>query len=327
MRNNRVEQPGLAALLRAQFGVISRAQASGVGLYPMALHRRVKSEGWKHPFPGIYVHPDASGFETEAKALCLWAGKGAVLSHGGAARLLGLAGMEAAPAEVTVEKGIQRRGALVHRGVVSVEDRRTLRGIPHTSAARTLIDLAAVADDEALAIAFEDAWRKRLVQLDWIARRLAELGPRGRRGAKALARLLRDGRRRAKPMDSPLEVKFWRFAQRHLRLRMPVPGQQVRDEEGEPMVIDFAYPRERVAIEVHSFLIHGQKAAHERDALRACRLAEIGWRILFVTSGQMRHEERLARRIRATLAFDPCADRNERIVHDQVTLPAGATPD
>jgi very-short-patch-repair endonuclease len=229
--------------------------------------------------------------------------------------------MEAAPAEVTVEKGIERRGALVHRGTVPVGDRRTLRGIPHTNAARTLIDLAGVVDEEALAIAFEDAWHKKLVQLDWIARRLAELGPRGRPGAKALARLLRDGRRRAKPMDSPLEVKFWRFAQHHLRYRLPVPGEQVWDDEGEPMVIDFAYPRERVAIEVHSFLIHGQKSAHERDAVRACRLAAIGWRILFVTSGQLKHAERLARRIRATLAFDMSANPDKRIVHDAVTVP------
>jgi hypothetical protein len=320
------ETPGLAALLRAQAGVISAGQASALGIHPMTWRRRMKSQEWKHPFPGIYIHPDAEGFETEAKALCLWAGEGSVLSHGGAARLFGLAGMEAAPAEVTVEKAFRRHGALVHRGTIPAEDRRTRRGIPHTSAARTLIDLAAVVDEEALAIAVEDAWHKELVQLDWIARRLSELGPRGRRGARALARLISDGRRRGKPMDSPLEVKFWRFAQRHLRRRLPTPGCEVWDQEGAPMVIDFAYPRELVAIEVHSFLIHGQKPAHERDALRASRLAAIGWRILFVTSGQLRQAERLAHRIRATIAFDPCASRDEPIVHDAFEVPAGAAP-
>jgi hypothetical protein len=319
------ETPGLGALLRAQFGVISAAQASALGLHSMALRRAMDAGGWRRPFPGIYLHPEASGFESEAKALCLWAGDGGVLSHGGAARLLGLAGMETAPAEITIDKGYRRHGALVHRGTVPVEDRRMLRGIPCTSGARTLIDLAAVADDEALAISFEDAWRKRLVQLDWIERRLAELGSRGRPGAKALGRLLRDARRRGKPLDSPLEVKFWRFAQRFLRRRLPTPGHQVWDEEGAPMVVDFAYPRERVAIEVHSFLIHGQKPAHEKDALRASRLAAVGWRILFVTSGQLRHAERLARRIEATLAFDTSAEPG-RIVHDAVVVPRGGLP-
>jgi very-short-patch-repair endonuclease len=315
------EHPGLAKLLDAQFGVLSAAQAARLGLHSMVLRRWVESHGWRRPLPRIYVHPDANGFETEAKALCLWGGDRAVLSHAAAARLLGLAGMQSAPAEVTLESARSCPAATVHRGTVPPEDRRTLRGIPHTSAARTLIDLAAVASEEALAIAFDDAWQKRLVQIDWVERRLFEMGARGRPGADALGRVLSDARRRGKPLDSPLEVQFWRFARRFFTQRLPTPGFEVWSPEGAQMVIDFAYPAERLAIEAHSFLFHGQKSAHERDALRSSRLAAIGWRIIFVTAEQLRHPERLARRIRAALAFDLSVKPPRYVVHDAFEVP------
>jgi very-short-patch-repair endonuclease len=209
---------------------------------------------------------------------------------------------------------------------VPAEDRRVLRGIPCTSAARTLIDLAAVVDEEALAIALEDAWRRGLVQLDWIERRLTEMGRRGRGGAKALSRLLRDAKRRGKPMDSPLEVQFWRFARRYLFPRLPTPGYEVDDEVGALMVIDFAYPRQRVAIELHSLQFHGLRPALEKDAVRACRLAAVGWRVLFVTSGQLRRARELAEQIRSTLGFDMSVQPLRRVVYESMVLPPGQVP-
>jgi hypothetical protein len=315
------EHPGLAKLLATQFGVVSAAQATRLGIHPMALRRWVDSRGWRRPLPRIYVHPDADGFESQAMALCLWGGKQAVLSHHAAARMLGLAGMQNAPAEITLDTGRSCPAARIHRGTVPPEDRRERTGIPYTSAARTLIDLAAVVPNEALAIAFEDAWRKQLVQLDWIERRLAEMGARGRPGADSLGRVLRDARRRGKPLDSPLEVQFWRFARKYFTHWLPTPGFEVCGEEGAPMVIDFAYPAQRVAIEAHSFLIHGQRPALERDASRSSRLAAIGWRIIFATSERLRQPKDLAKEIRATLAFDMSVRPPERVVRDSFPAP------
>jgi hypothetical protein len=316
-----MEHPGLAKLLSAQFGVVSAAQAARLGIHPMTLRRWVDSRGWKHPLPRIYLHPEADGFACEAMALLLWGGKHALLSHGAAARILGLAGMEKAPAEITLGTGRSCPAARIHRGTVPLEDRRERNGIRYTSAARTLIDLAAVVSDEALAIALEDAWKKRVVQLDWIERRLAEMGARGRPGAESLDRVLRDARRRGKPLDSPLEVQFWRFAQQYFRHRLPTPGFEVHGVEGAPMVIDFAYPAERVAIEAHSFLIHGQRPALERDASRSSRLAAIGWRIIFATSERLRKPKDLAKEIQATLDFDMSVRPPEREVREPFPAP------
>lgn len=317
--------PGLAKLLDAQLGVLTAPQATRLGIHPMTLHRWVESQRWRHPLPSIYIHPEASGFATESMALCQWGGPRAVLSHTAAARLLGLAGMEAASPEVTLEAARSCPTARVHRATLPVEDRRAWRGIPHTSAARTLIDLAAVVPLEALAIAFEDAWKKGLIQLDWVERRLFELGGRGRPGARALRRLLRDARRRGKPLDSPLEVRFWLFARSHFRRQLPTPGFEVWGEEGGPMTIDFAYPAQRLAIEAHSLQFHGPGAGnHERDAARASRLAAIGWRVHFVTSGQLRAPQKLARQIRAELSFDMTVPPPRRVVYDSFEVAAGS---
>jgi hypothetical protein len=316
------EYPGLGALLNAQLGVITAAQAARLGIHPMVLRRWVDARGWRHPLPRIYVHPTAEGFETDAMALCLWGGKGAVLSHGGAARLLGLAGVQKAEPEVTLESARSSHGARVHRGVVPREDRRVTRGIPHTSEARTLIDLAAVVSEETLAIAFEDAWKRKLIQLDWVERRLAELGARGRPGADALQRVLRDAWRRGKPLDSSLEVRFWRFAREYLGRRLPTPGFELWPEGGGLMIIDFAFPAQRLAIEAHSFQFHGQVPAHERDAVRASRLARIGWRVHFVTSGQLERPDELAEAIREELAFDMSRKPPPQVVNDSFWVPA-----
>jgi very-short-patch-repair endonuclease len=212
-----------------------------------------------------------------------------------------------------VEAGRVRRlsgqkSVLVHRADVPAEDRRTVRRIPVTTVARTLVDLAGCVDDEALAIALEDAWRRRLAQLDWVERRMREAGGRGKPGMQALKRALRYCRSRPRPLESALEVRVWRLLKAH-GLPLPEPGLDFRDDEGHPGRIDFAYVRERVAIEADGFETHGHRVAFEKDRTRLSRLAAAGWRVLHLTARHVQDEpERAARWVARALGLAPPAD-------------------
>lgn len=75
-------------------------------------------------------------------AAVLAAGPGAVLSHRGAAGLLGL--RAATTLEVTVPGDRRLPKVIVHRSKLSPDETRIHDGIPTTGPSRTLLDLAAV---------------------------------------------------------------------------------------------------------------------------------------------------------------------------------------
>ncbi len=209
--------------------------------------------------------------------------------------------------EVTIARRDSRRapGLLVHRTDVPSEDRRVLRGIPATSVARTLIDLATCLDEDQLAIVVEDAWWRKLAAPDWVERRLGKLA-RGRDGAKALRRVLADCRRRGVPLESALEVRLWRLLKRS-RLRLPELGYPFADDFGQPGRIDFAYPGHQLAVEADGYGTHGDREAFERDRVRYARLAALGWRVLPVTWRQVDERpakvvERIRRALQITTA-------------------------
>jgi hypothetical protein len=192
-----------------------------------------------------------------------------------------------------------------------------------TNVARTLIDLAAISDEELLATALEGAWRRKLVDLNWIDRRLDRLGRKGRAGAEPLRRVLDDCRRRGRPLDSALEVRFWRWVKRS-GLPRPAPGFDVWDDEGPPMRIDFAYPAQRLAVETDGLAVHGRPEVQERDRVRLSRLAALGWRVQHVTWSQLRNPERLQRRLANALAYDGARPENRVTVYDHQDGPESA---
>jgi hypothetical protein len=296
------DNPRFSALLAKQAGVFTSAQATACRVGRATLSRRAAAE-WTRVFPGVYVAGEPS-FEQRLRAACLWAGAEAVLSHGAAGRLLGLAGCGEAEPALTVPPQQHKRppGIRVHRAHVPAEDRRPVKGLPCTTAARTLVDLAGTLSEEDLAIAVEDAWRRKIAALDWVERRLRQLGSRGRPGTKALRRVLDDCWDRKRPLDSALEVRVWRLLQRSA-LPTPVPCHAVDydDDEGEPGRIDFAYPDARLAIEADGFEAHSQRAVFEKDRVRLSRLAAAGWRVVHVTWEQLGDPERLLKRIARAL--------------------------
>jgi predicted transcriptional regulator of viral defense system len=136
-------------LARRQHGLIALRQAVELGFTAAALSRRVRSGALDRVFPRTYRIAGAPPSpEQRALAAILWAGPKAVASHATAAHLWRLLAKPPAAVHVTTPAQLTRppSGIVVHTAQLR-RDRGRLRGVPITSVARTLLDLAATSGD------------------------------------------------------------------------------------------------------------------------------------------------------------------------------------
>jgi hypothetical protein len=231
-------------------------------------------------------------------AACLWAGQDSVVSHFTASRLHRLEGIPRErrhePIELTAPLGRRLRapGLLVHRtGRLEPADRSEIDGIPVTSMARTLLDLSAMLDERHLSIALDSVLaRHRGAGLGTFRRTLERLRSQGRTGACALKRLLEERASGIVHLDSALERRFSVALQ---QAGLPRPAEHYDVVEGGRHVaeLDFAYPRERLGIELNGASIHRRHSVWQRDQQRLSDLAAVGWRVLHVTWSQLEMNE------------------------------------
>src|SRR5436305_2104854 len=134
----------IAHLAVRQHGLLLRAQVLDVGLTDAMIDHRIRSGRWARVCPGLYRLAGVPvSWRQRALAACLVAGPGAVVSHRSAAVLWGVSGFRPGRVEITVPPGGSNRSTLarVHRSPVQGVRRD---GVPVTSPARTIVDLAAV---------------------------------------------------------------------------------------------------------------------------------------------------------------------------------------
>jgi very-short-patch-repair endonuclease len=68
--------------------------------------------------------------------------------------------------------------------------------------------------------------------------------------------------------------------------------------------VDFAWPDRKVAVE-YDGLWHAEDGQFAKDRQRLNQLQAEGWRIVFVTAGDMYRPEEVIARIAAALGLDP----------------------
>ena len=149
-------------------------------------------------------------------------------------------------------------------------------GIPTTTVARTLLDLAEELPARAVERALAEAEVRRLLTRDELDA-LVERSP-GRRGAATLSAIL--ARDLHAPTRSELEGRFLAFVAER-GLPTPLVNQRVHGYE-----VDFHWPEARVVVELDGFAYHGTREAFERDRERDAVLQAYGWRVLRVTYRQ-----------------------------------------
>ena len=283
-------------MLNRQHGLITTAQALELGISSSTLSKRTRRGEFERVLPRVWrstlVVPS---LQQKALAAVLFAGEDSVASHGTAARLFGARDAGSLP-HVWSPNQRQSDLVVVHRGLVAQNDRRIRDGVPVTGPARTLVDLAAVLDDEQLEIALEHFLHHGLTTPMSINRCLDAIGGTGRAGSARLRALLAD--RDARPLESPLEVKVWRL----LRRAGLKPVRQFEVTCGNHRYrLDFAWPKLKVAIEADGFAAHDGRRAFVADRRRLAELAAAGWIVIPLTWDDCAHPEVVVQRVRAAL--------------------------
>jgi hypothetical protein len=218
----------------------------------------------------------------------LASGPGAVLSHASASGLWGIWGSGAGEAHVTVPRKTRSQRSIRRHFSVLPDDERTTRfGIPVTSAARTVLDLA----DAKGGAAAESALR----EIEYLGifgpvslPTLLERHPHHQGGdavRTCLERLADDPGGRIR---SDLEQAFLPFldAKNIPRPRLN-PWLSIDDDRFQ---VDCLWPDAKLIGELDGFKSHGTKRAFRKDRRRDRRLGAHGFNVVRITEDQIRDE-------------------------------------
>jgi len=290
----------LATLAGRQYGVVGRWQLIELGFGDESIKGALAS-GRLHP-----LHRDAYavGHRIVVKrgkwlAAVLAMGPEAFLSHESAAALWGLAG-DRPKVDVNAPRGRQVRpgrasGIKVHRCKFAPDEVTVRDGIPVSTVARTLFDLAERSRPYELKNAWDEADRLHLLRVPEVVA-VYERG-RGRRARPRIRPLLLAEQRHVADTASPLEDRFAAFAIAH---RLPPPHTNVLVGKD---VVDALWPAARLIVELDSWEFHAHRAAFEKDRDRDTDHLLAGYRTVRVTHRRLSEEpDRLAAQIRALLA-------------------------
>lgn len=283
----------VAALAGRQHGVLSRSQLISLGLSSSAISRSVVAGRLHRLHPGVYaVGHGAIALRGSLIAALLFAGRGAALSHTTAARLWWLVDVEPKQIHVTVP-GKRRSLAAVRVHRCSRPEVGRHRGLPVTTVARTLLDIAPMLTPSQLRRALAEADYRRLLD----RREIETVLGRGRAGSTALRRALAAHLPALARTLSVLEERFLALCE-----ESGVPTPEV-NAKVEGLMVDAVWRRERVAVELDGYAAHGGRAAIERDRTRELALRAGGFIVVRYTWRQVTEEPaRVVGDLRAALA-------------------------
>ena len=293
-RTRRIDE-AIAVLAQRQHGVVARRQLIALGLGRRAIAHRLECGRLHLVHRGVYaVGHRVLSQRGRWMAAVLACGEGAVLSHESAAALWTIRGTAKSRIDVTAPRDLRPRpGLQPHRAVLPADELTVHDGIPTTTPARTLLDLAAVVPRQTLERALDEAEVLRLPG----PQTLLDRYPR-RRGAAALRTLLLTSRSPT-PTRTELEAKFLAFLD-DWGFDRPLINTIVETYE-----VDAAWRDARLIVELDGFDVHKTRTAFERDRKRDRRLTAAGWRVIRLTWRQLADGEALARELRALLGPQP----------------------
>jgi hypothetical protein len=290
----------IAELAAEQHGVVARYQLLEAGFSTSAVGRRIEAARLHPIHAGVYaVGHSVVGPAGRRMAAALAGGVGAALgvrSAGAHWQLRSYSG----PFDVIVPRARRNRPQLRFHRIAVLPDEVTVDdGIPVTTVARTLLDLAAILDRHRLAQAVGRSEQRLLTDSPSLPD-LIERHPHIR-GVANLRAVLADRRLGIDVAESELEVEFAAFlAERGL----PIPELNVWVAVGDRWYrLDCLWREARLAVELDSRKHHSDWESAESDRARDAALLAIGIRTLRVTARRLRSERReLERELRALSA-------------------------
>lgn len=284
----------LARRAAKQHGVLTRAQLLEVGLNANAISYRLRIGRLHRLHHNVYAPGHAAPAPLpRSMAAVLACGSGALLSHRSAATLWGIVPAWRGAVEVIADNTHRHCGVRVHRSkTLSAEDRTVHFGIPMTTPARTLLDLAALLDERALTRAVNEArivCKVRLGALEAVVMRAPT--------HKGNARLRDIIERSDAPTRSAFEDAYLAFTRRYA-LPRPEVNQRIAG-----YMVDMLYRRERLIVELDGRRYHDEDLPFEHDRKKDANLLVAGFAVVRITWRRLHEEcEREASRLRALLA-------------------------
>ena len=294
-------------LAEGQYGVVTRAQLSELGLGSDAIDHRLRVGRLCAVHRGVYSIAGRRLLTRNGHwlAAVLACGPGAVLSHHAAAALWGI--RRGSRIEVTVPRGGRnsRRGIRLHWANLPDDETTTHDRIPTTTVPRTLLDLSAVLQRDELRGALRQAEQLRLTDPLWLGDLILRY-PR-KPGIPILKAVVEEAQKGLNIVRSELEERFQAFL---LNAGLPLPISNMLIEGIE---VDCIWPAERLIVELDSRAHHDLPHAFEADRARDRRLEAAGWRVVRVTWRQLHDTPaELAADLRALLGLSPRRRRRSR---------------
>jgi hypothetical protein len=289
----------IGQIARRQRGIVSRDQLRQAGISDSAINRLVARDRLHRVHPGVFAvgHDALQPLARETAAL-LSVGFDAVLCGFSAADLWQLLPPQS-PAEPTVHVLLRGRHAHARPGIAihrtTVLERRDVRmrhGLPVTSPARALLDVADRISGRRLERAVEEALARKLTRKAQIADVIARAP--GRCGARRLAALLETaGTTYTRSGGEEAMLALIREA------GLPEPLVNARLHGFE---VDFYWPEHGLVLEVDGYDYHSSRFTFEHDRRKGAVLTAHGLRVMRATGAQV-DEEPLATTVRVAQAL------------------------
>ena len=289
----------IGRILDRQQGVIHREQLLTLPLSPAQITYRLRIGRLNTIHPGVYaVGGRRVAREGRLKAATLWAGPDAVISDRSAAGLW----RTLPPGDrihVTTPRRLDPRpGLVLHQRRLPPDELTSIEGIPTTTAARTLLDIAATEGRQAFERALRQSEYLQLTDATPLPTLIARY-PNAR--GTGIARAVLGARRPSGHTESELEDRFVEFlTERGLQLPRLNANLEV---EGHLFRVDCLWETERVVVELDGRRAHEGFERNEADAERDLILASNGYVVVRVTWRRLHHDpDGLERNLRALLA-------------------------
>lgn len=264
-------------LAARQHGRITDTQLRELGIVGHVVRHWRLSSYLHRTLPRVFAVGSADRtYESDLFEAILYAGPGAMLSHLTAAHWLEL--IDYPPWQIHVSTP-RRVGSLP--GSVVVHGRRSLarvshRGIPTTSAAQTMIDLAAARGEDPVLV------RKGLARLDFQGQldlqALQAIRGRGRHGSGRLGAAIIEHDPRFAHTLSPNEDEWIVFCE-----RTDTPKPDALNQRIHGVLCDVVYRDARVIVELDGAGNHHSPAQIRRDRANDRLLRSHGWVVLRYT--------------------------------------------
>lgn len=274
----------MARLARRQRGVISARQMAELGFPPRTITRWIQDGKLHRLHRGVYaVGHRALSWEGRVMAAVM-ARPGSVASHVTAGWAHGLLRSQPDTIHLTARTRQRlKRDFVVHFARLETEDVTTVDGIPVTSPARTVLDLAANPRRD-LARLLRRANELRLLDRRRFEALLART--KGHKGHTRLAAALRLYKPEEAVLRSDLERHFRGLI---LAAGLPTPQTNVVVEGYE---LDCYWEAEGFAVELETYATHGSPTSFEEDPKRHDDLLLAGIELIRVSDVRLDREPR-----------------------------------